>query len=301
MTDPLVSPVVSFPSSSPRPRPRVRSWGRARTRGWPGAGAGARAGARERHRDWDPGRLQGWDRHRGRGSGWGWGSDRARVRARDFRGGLTLLPGGDGSGPPGRPDRRLVLLAVLLAAVLLVGVEPPTAHGTARDAATGAAHVPQAVPRAVVAPAIRPAVGPGPGRAWPVGGRSGLLQRFDPPPVRWAAGHRGVDLAASLGDTVRAAAPGVVSFSGMVGGRPVVTVTHPGSGSPALRTTYLPVTGLPVGTAVSAGQPIGVLAVGAGHCASDCLHWGLLRGKRYLDPLALLGTGRARLLPLDVR
>ncbi|MFD0570009.1 hypothetical protein ACFQ0T_13240 [Kitasatospora gansuensis] len=67
-----------------------------------------------------------------------------------------------------------------------------------------------------------------------------------------------------------------------------------------MRTTYLPVTGsLPVGTAVAGGEPIGVLATGVGHCATGCLHWGLLRGKRYLDPLALLGTGQARLLPLD--
>ncbi|MFG2823647.1 murein hydrolase activator EnvC family protein [Kitasatospora sp. NPDC048365] len=143
-------------------------------------------------------------------------------------------------------------------------------------------------------------VGPGAGRAWPVGGRDGLRQRFDAPPVRWAPGHRGVDLAASEGATVRAAAPGVVTFSGMVAGRPVVTVTHPGSGSPPLRTTYLPVAGtVPVGTAVAAGQPIGTVATGTGHCATDCLHWGLLRGDRYLDPLALFGVGRARLLPLD--
>ncbi|MFI5534257.1 M23 family metallopeptidase [Kitasatospora sp. NPDC051853] len=195
----------------------------------------------------------------------------------------------------------MLLLAVLLTAVLLVGVEPPTARGATREAVGVGVGVAGAVALPVAVTAGHPAVGPGPGRAWPVGGRSGLLQRFDPPPVRWAAGHRGVDLAASVGDTVRAAAPGVVSFSGMVGGRPVVTVTHPGSGSPALRTTYLPVTGVPVGTAVSAGQPIGELTTGTGHCASGCLHWGLLRGKRYLDPLALLGTGRARLLPLDVR
>ncbi|MFJ5923603.1 M23 family metallopeptidase [Kitasatospora sp. NPDC092948] len=140
----------------------------------------------------------------------------------------------------------------------------------------------------------------GPGRVWPVGGRSALFRRFDPPPERWAAGHRGVDLAAPPGAVVRAAAAGVVTFAGEVAGRPVVVVTHPGSGTPPLRTTYLPVAGsVPVGTAVSAGDPIGELTAGSGHCPVDCLHWGLLRGTRYLDPLALFGTGRARLLPLD--
>ncbi|WP_285739776.1 M23 family metallopeptidase [Kitasatospora phosalacinea] len=153
---------------------------------------------------------------------------------------------------------------------------------------------------AVRSPAVRPpAVGSGPGRVWPVGDRSGLLRRFDPPPTRWAAGHRGVDLAAAPGTVVRAAAPGVVTFAGEVAGRPVVVVTHTGSGVPPLRTTYLPVTAsAAVGAGVAAGDPIGVVATGSGHCPVDCLHWGLLRGDHYLDPLGLLGSGRARLLPL---
>ncbi|MFF7995211.1 peptidoglycan DD-metalloendopeptidase family protein [Kitasatospora xanthocidica] len=142
--------------------------------------------------------------------------------------------------------------------------------------------------------------GSGAARAWPVGGPGGVLGRFEPPAKPWAAGHRGVDLAAAPGAEVRAAAAGVVVFSGQVAGRPVVTVSHPGSGAPPLRTTYLPVTGtLPVGTAVTAGQVIGRLSPDGRHCAArDCLHWGLLRGGRYLDPLALFGAGRARLLPL---
>ncbi|MFJ3215323.1 M23 family metallopeptidase [Kitasatospora sp. NPDC086801] len=142
--------------------------------------------------------------------------------------------------------------------------------------------------------------GSGGARAWPVGGPGGVLGRFQPPATPWAAGHRGVDLAAAPGAEVRAAAAGVVTFSGLVAGRPVVTVTHPGSGSPPLRTTYLPVAGTaPVGTEVSAGQVIGRLAPDGRHCPTrDCLHWGLLRGGRYLDPLALFGAGAARLLPL---
>lgn len=145
-----------------------------------------------------------------------------------------------------------------------------------------------------------PAAGYGSARAWPVGGPGGLVARFEAPPKPWAAGHRGVDLAAAPGGEIRAAAPGVVTFSGLVAGRPVVTVTHTASGAPPLRTTYLPVTGtVAVGTAVAAGEEIGRLAPDTGHCAGkDCLHWGLLRGERYLDPLALFGSGAARLLPL---
>ncbi|MCX5210597.1 M23 family metallopeptidase [Kitasatospora sp. NBC_00240] len=195
-----------------------------------------------------------------------------------------------GSALPPRPDRprHTVLLALLLAAVFLLTLPGPLAHA-----------LPARVPHAEVGP-VHAAAPPLPTeRAWPVGGPADLLRRFDAPATKWAAGHRGVDLAAVAGSEVRSAAPGVVTFSGVVAGRPVVTVSHPGSGTPPLRTTYLPVAGtLPVGTQVSAGMPVGLLTPGLGHCAEGCLHWGLLRGDRYLDPLALLGTGTARLLPL---
>ncbi|WP_191292655.1 M23 family metallopeptidase [Kitasatospora herbaricolor] len=228
---------------------------------------------------------------------------------------LTLVPPvsccAGATLPPPRPDRprHALLLALLLTAVFLLTLPGPPAHALpappthARagpgeaDAGPGEAEAgpgeAQAGPGEVVSPPAAP------GRAWPVGGPAALIRRFEPPASRWAAGHRGVDLAAATGSEVRSAAPGVVSFSGVVAGRPVVTVSHPGSGTPPLRTTYLPVAGtLPVGTPVSAGTTLGRLVPGLGHCADGCLHWGLLRGDRYLDPLALLGAGTARLLPL---
>lgn len=110
-----------------------------------------------------------------------------------------------------------------------------------------------------------------------------VLRTFDPPAQRWEAGHRGVDLAASEGQSVRSAGAGVVSFAGVIAGRPVMTVRHG-----ELRTTYEPVAaGLSTGSVVDAGQLIGTIATG-GHCSSRCLHWGLLRADTYLDPLALL-------------
>jgi len=127
-----------------------------------------------------------------------------------------------------------------------------------------------------------------------------LLARFDPPPLPWAAGHRGVDLAAAAGTPVRAARAGVVSFVGTIAGTGVVAVTHPGTGEPPLRTTYEPVRPtVAAGARVGAGEILGTVAAGSAHCPRSCLHWGLLRGHRYLDPLALLGLGHARLLPVD--
>lgn len=131
---------------------------------------------------------------------------------------------------------------------------------------------------------------------WPVDGTPTVVRTFEPPPTPYAAGHRGVDLAAVPGATVRAAGAGVVAFAGMVAGRPVVSVDHPGG----LRTTYEPVVpAVRAGQVLAAGAPLGALVAGHPDCAAvACLHWGLRRGRVYLDPLALLGLGRVRLLPL---
>ncbi|AJT64111.3 hypothetical protein T261_2432 [Streptomyces lydicus] len=114
-----------------------------------------------------------------------------------------------------------------------------------------------------------------------------------------------MDLAASAGTTVRAAAPGRVTFAGTVAGRGVLTIELSRSGRPPLRTTYEPVRAtVGKGERVVAGRPVAVLQKGPFHCRGPCLHWGLLRGKTYLDPLTLLPPpmlqgGPSRLLPVD--
>jgi murein DD-endopeptidase MepM/ murein hydrolase activator NlpD len=149
------------------------------------------------------------------------------------------------------------------------------------------------------------AVDGGRDRAWPVAPSGGLrrpvVERgFDPPAVPWAAGHRGVDLRAGPGAPVRAAAPGRVSYAGVVAGRGVVAILLAGG----LRITYQPVrTSVAVGDEVGAGQVVGILEQGPWHCPGGCLHWGLLRGEVYLDPLSLLPDGMlrggpSRLLPV---
>ncbi|MFE1765121.1 peptidoglycan DD-metalloendopeptidase family protein [Streptomyces angustmyceticus] len=149
---------------------------------------------------------------------------------------------------------------------------------------------------------------PGADRSWPVGGAAGIgptvIRGWEPPPSPWAAGHRGVDLAASSGAPVRAAAPGRVAFAGTVAGRGVLTIEVSGSGRPPLRTTYEPVRPtVHKGQRVIAGQQVAVLQHGPFHCRAPCLHWGLRRGKSYLDPLSLLPRsmlrgGPSRLLPI---
>jgi murein DD-endopeptidase MepM/ murein hydrolase activator NlpD len=104
--------------------------------------------------------------------------------------------------------------------------------------------------------------------------------------VRWGAGHRGVDLAASPGGQVRAPSDGVVSFAGVIAGTEVLVVAH----ADGLRSTFEPVlASLPVGASVARGEVIGSVTASPGHCApATCVHWGVLRGTTYLDPLAFV-------------
>ena len=209
----------------------------------------------------------------------------------------------------GMPIPMIPLVAVTAAFGALLAVSLPAPVSTRPDPVMGA----RAAARPSVGPPANQATSPAgpalPGRParvavtgpasvwrWPLLHTPRVLQGFRPPPQRWKAGHRGVDLSAVPGDTVVAAGPGVVTFAGPLAGRGVVTVTHG-----ALRTTYEPVTATGhEGDDVAAGDPIGTLASGVSHCGGypSCLHWGLLRGTVYLDPLSLLGLGRPILLPI---
>lgn len=121
-----------------------------------------------------------------------------------------------------------------------------------------------------------------------------VLHGFAPPSSPYRAGDRGVDLVAAQGEAVRSAGDGVVGYAGLVGGKRVVTVVHDGG----LRTTYEPVAAsVRAGQQVRAGTVIGEVRGVRPQCAVSCLHWGLLRGDAYLDPMSLL-AGPVRLLPL---
>lgn len=130
---------------------------------------------------------------------------------------------------------------------------------------------------------------------WPLDPRPSVVGGFAPPASPWAAGHRGVDLSGRVGQPVRAALGGTVSFAGPLAGRGVLVVAHG-----ATRTTYEPVAALvAVGARVARGEVVGALEGGGSHCApAACLHWGWRRGETYLDPLLLVGGGPVRLLPL---
>ncbi len=125
--------------------------------------------------------------------------------------------------------------------------------------------------------------------AWPLAPPQ-ITRRFEAPPEPWLAGHL------RPGCRSGPAAAGTVVFAGTVAGRGVVSVAHAGG----LRSTYEPVTAsVAAGDVVAIGEPLGTLDAGHAGCpVSACLHWGVRRGAEYLDPLALLGLGRVRLLPM---
>ncbi|MYV38486.1 peptidoglycan DD-metalloendopeptidase family protein, partial [Streptomyces sp. SID1328] len=108
-------------------------------------------------------------------------------------------------------------------------------------------------------------------------------------------------LAAVPGAPVRAVAAGRVSYAGRVAGRGVVAVALAGT---SLRTTYEPVrAGVKAGAEVGAGEVVGTVEGAGSHCPETCVHWGLLDGETYLNPLGLLppwllGHGPSRLLPV---
>jgi murein DD-endopeptidase MepM/ murein hydrolase activator NlpD len=196
----------------------------------------------------------------------------------DNLGGMGVTSVRGRSVQPSSRGSRGWLPAVLLGAftLLLVGLLGPSASA--------------AVPTGM-APAS-------PGSAWqwplrPVPNQ--VVHGFDPPAQRWGSGHRGVDLLSRFGAEVHAARAGVVTFAGVLAGRGVVTVTHG-----RLRTTYEPVTpAVALGDRVAAGDVIATLDAFGGHCLPRaCLHWGLLRGADYLDPLSVVGAGPVRLFPL---
>lgn len=135
---------------------------------------------------------------------------------------------------------------------------------------------------------------------WPLRPRPDVVRAFDAPSPNWNRGHRGVDLAATPGQEVYAAAAGTVVYAAELAGRSLVSIAHPGG----LRTSYEPVApDVRVGQRVTAGMRLGSVEPGHPGCAaSACLHWGAMwgpaSGADYVDPLGLVITTPLRLKPI---
>jgi murein DD-endopeptidase MepM/ murein hydrolase activator NlpD len=188
--------------------------------------------------------------------------------------------------PTGHPPAGLVLCALVLL-VALFGPDTAAATATTTPLSAGS-YLP--------APLVR--------FSWPLPPPHPLLRPFQPPATPYGPGHRGVDLGGWAGEAVAAAGDGLVLYAGPLADRSLVSVEH----SDGLRTTYEPVNPtVRVGQQVRRGEVIGQLLPGHPGCPAStgprqgpapvCLHWGVHRGRQYLDPLRLVESGRIRLLP----
>ncbi len=134
---------------------------------------------------------------------------------------------------------------------------------------------------------------------WPVVGP--VIRPFDPPDSPYGSGHRGIDIAAPIGTPVRAAATGIVSFAGSVGGNLFVTVDH-GAG---LLSTYgwLSARSVSKDQVVRQGEVIASSGLGDRDVPPTHLHFGVRLNGMYVDPLEYLApasvVGLIRLAPID--
>ncbi|EUA76388.1 peptidase M23 family protein [Mycobacterium xenopi 4042] len=145
--------------------------------------------------------------------------------------------------------------------------------------------------------------GPGRCRGRPAGlaaaAAAGRRARFRCAVAQLASGASGVDLAGVPGQPVYAAGAATVVFAGVLAGRPVVSLAHPGG----LHTSYEPVQAtVHVGQRVAAATVIGQLQAGHPAAARSRACTGRDVGPAaradYLDPLGLLGSTPIRLKPL---
>jgi len=194
--------------------------------------------------------------------------------------------------PDMTPIHFLLAAVPLTTLPVAVAASPPTADA-ARPVAVAAR------PPTALATPLLAAASPPPAQAqaatWPLDPRPQVVHGFDLPAKPWLPGHRGVDLSGSPGQPVLAATSGTITYAGQLAGRGVIVIS-----TGPRRTTYEPVVpSLTVGTAVTPGTVLGRLSAVGSHCApATCLHWGLIQGKQYLNPLTLLPNRPVRLLPL---
>lgn len=126
----------------------------------------------------------------------------------------------------------------------------------------------------------------------PLGKPFVVHKAFQQPPHPYAAGHRGLDLLATAGASIRSPTNATVFFAGRVVDRELVTLRT----SDGLLITLEPVkTTLSAGSTVVAAENLGVVGSG-GHCHETCVHIGVRHDGEYVNPLPYF-LEKPRLLP----
>lgn len=160
-------------------------------------------------------------------------------------------------------------MAAVGAAVVVLGALAPQAH---------AARLQQTETARAAACLTPPVAGP-------------IVVPYRQPACPYCSGHRGVEYRPALGTPVRAAAGGVVTFSGVVVGTRYLVIAH----ADGMLATYGMLASSPLrpGQGVAAGVVVGT--------STARLYFGLRRDGAPVDPTPLLSAGvsRARLVPTD--
>ena len=118
-----------------------------------------------------------------------------------------------------------------------------------------------------------------------------VVDPFRAPPCVFCSGNRGLEYQPRTGAPVVAAAPGIVTFSGVVAGLRYLVIAQ----SDGRTATYgrLAVVRVAVGATVRPGEAIAA--------TTERFYFGLRQGDRYIDPAPFLGVARyrPRLVPVD--
>jgi septal ring factor EnvC (AmiA/AmiB activator) len=188
----------------------------------------------------------------------------------------------EATAQPGRGWRPFLLAALLAAGVAAPAAAPVAAPAAVAERLSWAPVEPQS-PRV---PALwMPVTGP-------------LVRGFDAQAGPYGPGHRGIDIAAPVGELVGAPAAGRVVFAGPVAGVTWVTLEV----APGVLVTLGPLLD-PVATATRVRSRAPVGRIGPGHAATPAapaaLHLSVRVDGVYVDPLVyLVDRPRPRLVPL---
>ena len=127
----------------------------------------------------------------------------------------------------------------------------------------------------------------------PLGPPLRVTQPFQRPATPYSAGHRGIDLPISEGQSVYSPTSGVVTFVGKVVDRTVVSIRVDERTVVSMEPVE---TGqLNEGDSVGRAQHIGTVSTG-GHCESSCVHLGVRVDDEYVNPMRYF-VGKPVLLP----
>jgi hypothetical protein len=121
-------------------------------------------------------------------------------------------------------------------------------------------------------------------------GPDDTINHYIAPMSEYGEGHRGIDLAAEIGEAVLSPADGEISFVGKVGYRNIISVRFGNSLTASLEPVC---SDLIEGTLVWQGEDIGLVCEPdpeyLWHCSETCLHFGTRSDAGYFSPLALIG------------